>query len=117
MKLQDALKRSIKEFGMSVFKEKHLVFLLSDYKAFDDYPAMKQIIKTIAEDGYGKDLCRAGMKGSRKECLKCADRLKKTLSGDRGFSPSFASYPVDSILFAMGLVPASSVNEPSYPRI
>ena len=117
MKLQDALKRIIMEFGISALKEKRLVFLLSDYKAFDDYPAVKPIMKSIVEDGYGNELCRAGMKGSRKECLKCADRLKKTLSGDRGFSPSFASYPVDSILFAMGLVPASSVNEPSYPRI
>ena len=78
---------------------------------------MKQIIKTIAEDGYGKDLCRAGMKGSRKECLKCVDLLKKTLSGDRGFRPSLGSYAVDSIPFAMGLVPASSVNEPSCLRI
>jgi len=114
MKLQDALQKIIREFGMSVIREKRLVYLLSDYKAFDDYPAMKQIIKAFAEDGFGKDLCRAGTEGRRKECLKCAGRLKKSLSEDKGFRPSLASYAVDSILFAMGLVPASSVKEPSY---
>ena len=58
MKLQDALKRIIMEFGISALKEKRLVFLLSDYKAFDDYPAVKPIMKSIVEDGYGNELCR-----------------------------------------------------------
>ena len=56
MKLQDALKRIIMEFGISALKEKRLVFLLSDYKAFDDYPAVKPIMKSIVEDGYGNEL-------------------------------------------------------------
>ena len=51
MKLQDALKRIFREFGMNVLKEKRFVFLLSDYKAFDDYPAVKQIIKAIVMTG------------------------------------------------------------------
>ena len=64
MKLQDALKKIIKEFGMSVLKEKRLVSILADYKVFDDYPAAKQVMKSIVEDGYGKELCRLGMDGS-----------------------------------------------------
>lgn len=111
MKLQDALKKIIREFGMSVLREKCLVFLLSDYKAFDDYPAVKQIMKSIAEDGYGKELCRLGMDVSGEECLNYAGRLKKTLSGDKHFKPELADYAVDCILFSMGFV--SSVREPS----
>ena len=111
MKLQDALKKIIREFGMSVLREKRLVFLLSDYKAFDDYPAVKQIMKSIAEDGYGKELCRLGMDVSGEECLNYAGRLKKTLSGDKHFKPELADYAVDCILFSMGFV--SSVREPS----
>ena len=111
MKLQDALKKIIREFGMSVLREKRLVFLLSDYKAFDDYPAVKQIMKSIAEDGYGKELCRLGMDVSGEECLNYAGRLKKTLSGDKHFKPELADYAVDCILFSMGFV--SSVRETS----
>jgi len=111
MKLQDALKKIIREFGMSVLREKRLVFLLSDYKAFDHYPAVKQIMKSIAEDGYGKELCRLGMDVSGEECLNYAGRLKKTLSGDKHFKPELADYAVDCILFSMGFV--SSVREPS----
>jgi TPR repeat protein len=111
MKLQDALKKIIREFGMSVLREKRLVFLLSDYKAFDDYPAVKQIMQSIAEDGYGKELCRLGMDGNSEECLNYAGRLKKTLSGDKHFKPELTDYAVDCILFSMGFV--SSVREPS----
>ena len=111
MKLQDALKKILKEFGMSVLKEKRLVFLIADYKAFDDYPAVKQIMKAIAEDGFGKELCRLGMEGSSEECLDYAGRLKKTLSEERNFKPELVGFAVECILAAMGIV--HSVKEPS----
>ena len=111
MKLQDALKRIFREFGMNVLKEKRFVFLLSDYKAFDDYPAVKQIIKAIVDDGYSKELCCLGMDGSGEDCLNYAVRLRKSLSADRNFKPELAGFAVDCILFAMGLI--SSVREPS----
>ena len=111
MKLQDALKKIIREFGMSVLREKRLVFLLSDYKAFDDYPAVKQIMKSIAYDGYGKELCRLWMDGSSAECLNYAGRLKRTLSCNKHFKPELTDYAVNCILFSMGFVP--SVREPS----
>jgi len=111
MKLQDALKRIIMEFGISALKEKRLVFLLSDYKAFDDYPAVKPIMKTIAEDGYGNELCSLLMDGSREKFMNYAGWLKKTLSADRNFKPELVGFAVDCILSVMGLV--SSVNEPS----
>ena len=111
MKLHDALKKIIREFGMSVLKEKRLVSLLADYKVFDDYPAAKQVMKSIVEDGYGKELCRLGMDGSCENCLGYAGRLKKTLSGDKHFKPELADYAVDCIMFSMGL--ASSVIEPA----
>lgn len=111
MKLQDALKRIFREFGMNVLKEKRFVFLLSDYKAFDDYPAVKQIIKAIVDDGYSKELCCLGMDGSGEDCLNYAVRLRKSLSADRNFKPELAGFAVDCIIFAMGLI--SSVREPS----
>lgn len=111
MKLQDALKRIIMEFGISALKEKRLVFLLSDYKAFDDYPAVKPIMKTIAENGYGNELCSLLMDGSREKFMNYAGWLKKTLSVDKNFKPELACYAVDCIMSVMGLV--SSVNEPS----
>ena len=74
MKLQDALKRIFREFGMNVLKEKRFVFLLSDYN------------------------------GSGEDCLNYAVRLRKSLSADRNFKPELAGFAVDCILFAMGLI-------------
>ena len=43
MKLQDALKRIFREFGMNVLKEKRFVFLLSDYNAASAWMAAEMI--------------------------------------------------------------------------
>ena len=41
MKLQEALWKVIRQFGVSVIQEKKLISFLADYKAFEDYPAMR----------------------------------------------------------------------------
>jgi hypothetical protein len=110
MKLHDALRKIIREFGVSVLQEKRLVFLLSDYRAFDDFPAMRQVMKAIAEDGYGKELSRIGLDGSDEECLASARELKSALVREKGFREEFAEYAADSILLAFRLT--SSVREP-----
>ena len=49
MKLHEALRRAVREAGVSVLKDRKLLFLLSDYRAFDEYPAMRQVMKAVAD--------------------------------------------------------------------
>ena len=47
MKLHDAMQKIIRQFGTPVLAESRLMSLLADYKAFDDFPAMKDVMKEI----------------------------------------------------------------------
>lgn len=111
MKLHEALQQTIRQFGMNVLQEKRLVYILSDCKAFEDYPAMRQVLDAISADVYGKELCRIGMSGSRDDYELYSQHLKKSLIRDRNFSEEFIDYALDSVSYALGW--SSSVREPS----
>ena len=110
MKLQEALRKVIRQFGVRVIQEKRLMSFLADYRAFDDYPAVREVMKAIATGECGKDLCRYATEESDDEYLKFADSLKESLASEKSFKQEFADYAVDSISFALGI--ASSVTEP-----
>lgn len=102
MNLQDALKKIIRKYGTAILGEKRLVFLLEDYRAFSDYPAVKPVMKVIAEDGYGIELSDAADTEDSIEFAASSDRLKETLTKKHGFRKDFAEYAVGCISFAMG---------------
>ncbi len=111
MKLHEALRRAVREAGVSVLKDRKLLFLLSDYRAFDEYPAMRQVMKAVADGGYGKELYRLSWGGSGSaEYQGYAESLRKTLAAEKGFREEFADYAVNSVSFALGFV--SAVQEP-----
>lgn len=110
MKLQEALRKTIREYGISVIREKRLMGYLADCRAFGDYPAVRDIMKAIVTGDCGKELCRIVTEAGDEEFLRFADNLKDSLSGDLGFRQEFADYAVDSVSFALGI--ASSVREP-----
>ena len=78
MKLQEALRKIIRHYGVSVIEEKRLMSFLSDYKAFDDYPAVKEVMKAIATGDYGKRLCLAADENDADD-LRFADGLREAL--------------------------------------
>ena len=47
MKLHEAMKKALLEFGVSVLRERRFFYLLSDYHAFEDCPAMKDVITAV----------------------------------------------------------------------
>jgi len=83
---------------------------LADYRAFDDYPAVKEVMRAIATGEYGKKICLAA-DGSDEEFLRIAGEIKQTLVREMSFKEELARYAVDSISFALGIV--SKVTEPS----
>ena len=111
MKLEEALRKTIRQFGVNVLSEKRLVFILSDLCAFGEYPAVRQVLEAIVSCGAGKELARLFIDEDRDWFLSYAENLRKSLSGKSHFRQDLADYAVDSILFALGLT--DTVTEPS----
>lgn len=103
MKLQEALKKIFWQFGVVVLQEKRLMALLADFKAFDDYPAVKQVMKAIFDDGYSKELCRLILNEDRENFLLYAADVKILLVTERNFLKELADYSVDCISFGLGV--------------
>ena len=74
MKLQDALWKTIRQFGVSVIQEKRLMPFLADYRAFDDCPAVRDVMNAIATGEYREKLCLAACE-SNEEWLRFAGSL------------------------------------------
>ncbi len=113
MKLQEALRKVIRQFGVSVIQEKKLISFLADYKAFEDYPAMRDVMKAIVMGEYAKELCRCAIEASDEEYQRFAGRLKESLVREQSFRQEFADYAVDSISFALGIGASVTVTEPN----
>lgn len=77
MKLQDALKKILWQFGVLVLQEKRLMSILADFQAFDEYPALKQVMKVLSDDGYAKELCSLAVCEDWKNFQICAKDVKK----------------------------------------
>ena len=111
MKLHEALRKILKEFGSRVLMEKRLVFLLADYLAFDEFPAMKEVMKAVATGVWGKDLCSRSILEDNEDFDLYAEYLKKSLVRTCAFRDEFAEYAAECFMFALGL--RESVTEPS----
>ena len=110
-KLHHVLKRILRQFGSAVLQDERLLSLLDDYHAFDDYPAMRQVMKEFESRGYLRDLYCRSQKDGIAECQLYADYVKKSLAQTRHVRAEFADYAVESVFFALGLV--DSVSEPA----
>ena len=97
--------------GLPALQDERLLSLLDDYHAFEDFPAMRQVMKEFASRGYLRDLYCRSQKDGIAECQLYADYVKKSLAQTRHFRAEFADYAVDSVFFALGLT--DSVSEPS----
>lgn len=111
MKLHEALKKVFWQFGIAVLQEKRLIFILADFRAFDEYPAMRKVMETVVSDGHGKRLYERSLKPDAGDVMSCAQGVLKSLTLERKFGGGYASYAVDSILYALGR--KDDVAEPS----
>lgn len=54
MTLHEAIKELVAQFGENIVTEVRLANLLADLNGYQDYPAMKMVLKDILKAGYGK---------------------------------------------------------------
>ena len=108
MKLHQALRKIIREYGVPVLCEKRLLFILSDFSAFEEHPDLSQLFETIVADGSGMALSRLALDDDNEGCLSFAGGLRKSLSSHSHAGSELVNYAVDSILFALGMQTAVS---------
>jgi len=114
MKLQDALRKIVRNRGVGALGDSRLVSFLSDYEAFADFPDMREVMDAIARKGYGSELFCISQEGSLSKTVSYAQGLAKSLPEDLGISEEYARFASDCIIFALGL--AVTVKEPSGHR-
>lgn len=68
-------------------------------------------METVVSDGHGKRLYERSLKPDAGDVMACAQGVLKSLTLERKFGGGYASYAVDSILYALGR--KSDVAEPS----
>ena len=72
MKLHDAMRKTVREYGVRVIAEKRLIFILADLRAFEEYPAVKPVLEAVVSGGAGKELCRLFLDDDHDGCLSYA---------------------------------------------
>lgn len=90
MKLHDAMRKTVREYGVRVIAEKRLIFILADLKAFDEYPAVKPVLEAIVAEGAGRELVRLFLDEDREWFLSYAGNLRKSLSVRNHFRQDLA---------------------------
>lgn len=109
MKLQEALKQLISQFGEDIVGDIKLANLLADFNAYGEYPAMKQIFKDSQKAGYGEKLLEAYRKDKKTAIEKALDYSQEFAKVSK-YKQDLVSYGFDSILFGLGCL--SNINEP-----
>lgn len=109
MKLQEALKQLISQFGEDIVGDIKLANLLADFNAYGEYPAMKQIFKDSQKAGYGVKLLEA-YRQDPKTAIEKALNYSQEFAKVSKYKQDLISYGFDSILFGLGCL--SNINEP-----
>lgn len=109
MKLHDATKQLVTQFGQKVVTEVRLANLLSDLNGYQEYPAMKQVFRDLLKDGYGQKLFDA-YQGNASEAVTKATELTTIFALDSHFKEDLVSYAFDCLLWSLDCI--KTINEP-----
>lgn len=109
MKLQQAIKQLVAQFGDDIVTEVKLAHLVADLNGYEEYPAMKQVIKDSLQAGYGKKLLEFYKQDPKSVPHRSID-LAKAFAKESHYKQELVSYGFDSILFGLGC--STSINEP-----
>lgn len=109
MKLHEALKQIVADFGQAVVAERRLFDLVADYNGYDDCPAARKIFASLVKDGYAASLYDAHR---RNKAIQVVDGLKGELTKLGSYRNDLVVYAFDCLLYAIGL--AAAPKGPTY---
>lgn len=110
MELYTALHQVIKLNGESILDDGRLINMLTDYKAFEHYPATKNIMREVIDCKYLHQLINCKLWNMQ------AEKIVYEFVTKTGFQKELSYYVFQSIAFALGWVkfvpaPVESQNE------
>ena len=108
MELYNALKTVIELQGRDILKDPRLINILSDFKAYEDIPASKYLLKNMINEGLMAKLLLEYQSSPDAETLLASHRL--SLSDTYGFKEDIADYVLNSLAYAQGWIS----EEPSF---
>lgn len=109
MKLQDAIKQLVSQLGESAVSEVRLANFLADMNAYEEYPAMKRVLREMLKNGFGKKLFEA-FKADRASAQKVGALLAEQMTKDYNYKPDLVAYGFGCLLYGLGC--ADNVKEP-----
>lgn len=109
MTLHEAIKELVAQFGENIVTEVRLANLLADLNGYQDYPAMKMVLKDILKAGYGKKLFDIYSKDAQNAIRKSVN-YAQTFAIESNYKEDLVSYAFDCVLFALGCI--TTINEP-----
>lgn len=108
-KLNIAIADVLKQFGIETIASEKLANLLLDYRAFEEYPSTKPILRDILKKGYGTKLFNL-YQADPASMTATTVALTEEYLGDTEFKKDQVQYVFDCLLFGLGVV--KQVNEP-----
>lgn len=111
MKLQEAVKQLVQQFGTSVVAEVRLANLLADLNAYEEYPAMKQVFKEMQKAGFGRKLYDA-VHVNRVQGQNISSQMMKLMAKEYNFKMDLVGYGFDCLLYGLGCI--NTVKEPIF---
>lgn len=109
MKLHEATKQLVAQFGQNVVAEVRLANLLADLNGYQEYPAMKQVFRELLKEGYGQKLYDAYQRGIS-DSISMAAELTTAFAIKSHFKEDLVSYGFDCLLWALDCI--KTINEP-----
>jgi len=103
MELYNALKKVVDLQTEEILKDVKLINILSDFKAYDDMPSSKYLLKYMVNEGLMANLLYEYQ--SQNDVNILLDSHKTLLSDTYGYKESLADYVVKSLAYALGWVP------------
>lgn len=108
-KLHIAVKDILDQLGVDTLEKKIFMNVLSDYAAFEEYPATKPVLKDVVTEGYGQKIFQA-YKRSDKSVLSEINSCSKEFKKSHTYKADIVDYVFSSLAFGLGI--SSSVDEP-----
>ena len=102
MELYYALKKVVELQSEDILKDVKLINILGDFKAYDDIPSSKYILKYMVSEGLMANLLYEYQ--SQNDVNTLLDSHKTLLSDTYGYKESLADYVVRSLAYALGWI-------------
>ncbi len=94
MKLHEAVKHIVVQFGRDIVKDVRLANILDDFNAYEEVPAAKTVLKAFLQGHFGDGLL-----------IECDEPKRKSIvsafSSKYGFQDELVRYVVDSLCFGI----------------